>query len=281
MGWFPLRFPWLPALAALAVLCLAPVPAMAEQPLPWAIGFQRGASPTMEQITTLSTILNGIIVVIVILVTALVAYCAWRFNAKRNPVPATWSHNTKLEIAWTVIPVVILLMVAVPSFRLLYFMDRVQDADMTIKVVGHQWYWSYEYPDQDFRFDSMMVAEEDLQPGQPRLLATDEPVVLPVDVPIRIILTSEDVIHAWAVPAFGIKTDTVPGRLNETWVRITKPGTYYGQCSELCGVLHGFMPIEVRAVPQEEFDQWVAEARTRFASLSGRSNMASADDDKN
>lgn len=274
MGWFALRFPWLSALAVLAVLSLAPVPAAAEQPVPWAIGFQRGASPTMEQITTLSTILNGIIVAIVILVTALVGYCAWRFNAKRNPVPATWSHNTKLEIAWTAIPVVILLMVAVPSFRLLYFMDRVQEADMTIKVVGHQWYWSYEYPDQDFRFDSMMVAEEELQPGQPRLLATDEPVVLPVDVPIRIILTSEDVIHAWAVPAFGIKTDTVPGRLNETWVRITEPGTYYGQCSELCGVLHGFMPIEVRAVPQEEFDQWVAEARTRFASLSGRSTLA-------
>jgi cytochrome c oxidase subunit 2 len=269
------RLSWVWAVAVSAALSLAPA-AMATEPLPWAIGFQKGASPTMEGITTLSTILNGIIVAIVVYVTALVAYTAWRFNAKRNPVPATWSHNTRLEIAWTAIPAVILLIIAIPSFRLLYFMDRTMDADMTLKVVGHQWYWSYEYPDHDFKFDALMLTDEELRPGQPRLLTTDNPVVLPVGVPIRIVMTADDVIHSWAVPAFGIKTDTVPGRLNETWVQINDPGIYYGQCSELCGVNHGFMPIMVRAVPRPEYDQWVADAKTRFASISGRVSVAEA-----
>lgn len=253
------------ALSAGGAVFLAAGAASASEPLPWAIGFQTGASPTMERIAQLSTFLNGIIVLIVILVTGLVAYAAWRFNAVRNPTPATWSHNTRLEIAWTAIPALILLVIAVPSFRLLYFMDRVQDADMTLKVIGHQWYWSYEYPDQNLKFDAMMVQDADLKPGQRRLLATDNEVVLPVDVPIRIQMTSDDVMHSWAVPAFGIKTDAVPGRLNETWVRITEPGLYYGQCSELCGVNHGFMPIMVRAVPREQFAAWADGARTRFA----------------
>jgi cytochrome c oxidase subunit II len=269
------RFPWLFALGLFAVAVAGP--ALADEPLPWAIGFQKGASPTMERITTLSTILNGIIVAIVVFVTALVAYIAWRFNAKRNPTPATWSHNTKLEIAWTAIPAIILLVVAIPSFRLLYFMDRTQEAEMTLKVTGHQWYWSYEYPDQDFTFDALMVADADIQPGQRRLLTTDNPVVLPVGVPIRILMTADDVIHAWAVPAFGIKTDTVPGRTNESWVQINEPGVYYGQCSELCGVNHGFMPIMVHAVPRDEYDRWVAEAKTKFASISGGAKVAAAD----
>jgi cytochrome c oxidase subunit 2 len=228
----------------------------------------------MERISTLSTILNAIIVAIVVLVSALVAYCAWRFNSTRNPVPATWTHNTKLEIAWTAIPALILMVVAIPSFRLLYFMDRTQEAEMTLKVIGHQWYWSYEFPDHDLKFDAMMVQDGDLKPGQRRLLTTDNELVLPVDVSIRIQLTADDVIHSWAVPAFGIKTDTVPGRLNETWVKITHPGIYYGQCSELCGVNHGFMPIMVRAVPKEQFTAWVDEARTKFASL-GNAKLAS------
>lgn len=261
-------------LAAAGVL-LAPS-AWADEPLPWAIGFQRGASPTMEQITTLSTVLNGIIIGIIVLVTALVAYCAWRFNATRNPEPAQWTHNTKLEIAWTALPAIILLIIAVPSFRLLYFMDRVQDADMTLKVTGHQWYWSYDYPDHGFTFDALMIADTDLKPGQRRLLTTDNEVVLPVGVPIRIQMTADDVIHSWAVPAFGIKTDTIPGRLNETWVKINDPGTYYGQCSELCGVNHGFMPIMVRAVPKEEFDRWTAEAKTKFAAIPATTNVASS-----
>ncbi|MBI5165092.1 MAG: cytochrome c oxidase subunit II [Magnetospirillum sp.] len=246
-------------------LALAPATAAAAEPLPWAIGFQRGASTTMEGITSLSTLLNGIIVVIVVLVTVLVLYVAWRFRASRNPVPAAWTHNTTLEIAWTAIPALILLAMAFPSFHLLYFMDRAKDADMTIKVTGHQWYWSYAYPDHGIGFDAMMVDESSLQPGQLRLLTTDNELVLPVDVPIRIQLTGDDVIHSWAVPALGIKTDCTPGRLNETWVRITVPGTYYGQCSELCGVNHAFMPIMVRAVPKGEFETWVEEARTKFA----------------
>ncbi len=255
------------AVAAMAVLVGA-AGAMADEPLPWAIGFQKGASPTMERITTLSTLINGVIVAIVILVTALVAWCAWRYNATRNPTPATWSHNTPLEIAWTAIPALILVLIAIPSFRLLYFMDRVAEADMTLKVTGHQWYWSYEYLDHDLKFDALMVQDADLQPGQRRLLTTDNEVVLPVGVPIRIQLTADDVIHAWAVPAFGIKTDAVPGRLNETWVTINQPGIYYGQCSELCGVNHGFMPIMVRAVPPEQFHAWVEENRTKFAMAS-------------
>lgn len=258
------RTVWALAIAATAVaLCAGG--AWADEPLPWAIGFQKGASPTMERITTLSTLINGVIVIIVVLVSALVGWCAWRYNATRNPVPATWSHNTPLEIAWTAIPALILVLIAIPSFRLLYFMDRVQDADMTLKVTGHQWYWSYEYPDHGLKFDALMVQDSDLQPGQRRLLTTDNVVVLPAGVPIRIQLTADDVIHSWAVPAFGIKTDAVPGRLNETWVKITQPGIYYGQCSELCGVNHGFMPIMVRAVPPEQFHAWVDENRTKFA----------------
>jgi cytochrome c oxidase subunit 2 len=264
----------LPLLAAL--LMVAAVPALASEPLPWAIGFQQGASPTMERITTLSTIVNGVIVVVVILVTALVAYVAWRFNATRNPVPATWSHNTILEIAWTAIPAIILAVIAVPSFRLLYFMDRVQDADMTLKIIGHQWYWSYEYPDQNVKFDAMMVADADLKPEQRRLLSTDNEVVLPVGVPIRLQMTADDVLHSWAVPAFGVKTDAVPGRLNESWVKINQPGIYYGQCSELCGVNHAYMPITIRAVPKEQFQAWADDARSRFARITDDTNLAAA-----
>lgn len=274
------RIPWAMAAVFMAVVgvmsTMIATGAWADEPLPWAIGFQKGASPTMERITTLSTVINGVIVAIVIFVTVLVAWCAWRYNARRNPVPATWSHNTTLEIAWTAVPALILVLIAIPSFRLLYFMDRVQNADMTLKITGHQWYWSYEYPDHNLKFDALMVQDTDLKPGQRRLLTTDNEVVLPAGVPIRIQMTADDVIHSWAVPAFGIKTDAVPGRLNETWVKITTPGIYYGQCSELCGVNHGFMPIMVRAVPPEQFHAWVDEARTKFAS-GGQPALASAE----
>jgi cytochrome c oxidase subunit 2 len=260
-----MRLSALPASLGLATVIAAD--GRAAEPLPWAIGFQAGASPVMERITTLSTFLNGIIVAIVVLVTVLVAWTAWRFNARRNPNPATWTHNTRLEIAWTAIPALILVLIAVPSFRLLYYMDRTQTADMTVKVIGHQWYWSYEYPDNgDVKLDSNMVDDSSLKPGQPRLLTVDNPLVLPVGVPVRVQVTGDDVIHSWAVPAFGIKTDAIPGRLNETWVQIKEPGTYYGQCSQLCGVNHGFMPIMVRAVPKEQFHAWLDEQRSRLAS---------------
>lgn len=266
------------AVAVSALFALAgPGAAWAQRPWPWQWDFQAAGSPTMERIAALTLAVNIIIVAIVVLVVALLGYVMWRFRAERNPVPARWTHNTKLELLWTTIPVVILVAIAFPSFQLLYYMDRVKEADMTIKVTGHQWYWSYEYPEHEIGFDSLMVQEEDLAPDQLRLLSTDNPVVLPAGVPIRIQMTADDVIHAWAVPALGLKTDTVPGRLNETWVRIDKPGTYYGQCSELCGVNHAFMPIEIRAVPPDEWQAWLERARQEFALARGGTAVARAD----
>ena len=252
--------------AFLFVLAGLPAVGLADQPIEWGIGLQEAASPVMERMHDFYDLLYIVIMVIATFVTLLLAYVMIRFRASRNPVPSKTSHNTPLEIAWTVIPVFILLIIAIPAFRLLYFQDRIQDADMTLKVVGHQWYWSYEYPDQGgFTFDSIMLADDELEPGQPRLLSVDEKVVLPVDTNIRILMTADDVLHAWAVPALGVKTDTVPGRVNESWVRITREGTYYGQCSELCGVNHGFMPIQVEAVSKEAFQEWIKQAQEKYA----------------
>lgn len=250
------------AALALAGVVLSAGAAMAGQPEPWQMNMQEPASPTMERIFSLHTYITIIMIGVVLLVSALLGWCIWRFNHRRNPVPSKTSHNTLLEVAWTAVPVLILVAIAVPSFRLLYFMDRTQEADMTLKVIGHQWYWSFEYPDHDdVAIDSFMKFDEDLQDGEPRLLAVDNAVVLPVGTNIRIITTSTDVIHSFAMPALGLKTDAVPGRLNETWVRIEQPGTYYGQCSELCGVNHGFMPAAFKAVPKEEFEAWMAETQ--------------------
>jgi cytochrome c oxidase subunit 2 len=199
-------------------------------------------------------------------VLALLLYVCFRFRASANATPSRRTHNTLLEIAWTAVPVLILVVIAIPSFKLLYFMDRVTDPELTIKAIGHQWYWSYEYPDDgDFTFDAYLVADEDLQEGQPRLLTTDNAVVLPVQTDIQVLITATDVLHSWAVPAFGVKTDGVPGRINETWLRIEEPGMYYGQCSELCGDYHGFMPIMVRAVTKEEYEAWTQQAQEEFA----------------
>jgi len=262
------------ALAAVALPAVAGT-ALAGQPVPWQTGFQEAASPVAERIQSFNDLVFVIIVAITVFVLALMAYIAVRFSAKRNPVPSRRAHNTVLEILWTAVPVLILVVIAVPSLRLLYFMDRNPDAEMTIKAIGHQWYWSYEYPDHDdFAFDSIMIPEDALEPGQPRLLAVDNEVVLPVDTDVRILVTAGDVIHSWAVPAFGIKTDAVPGRINETWVRISREGTYYGQCSELCGVNHGYMPIAVRAVSKEAFEEWVAEAKQRFTRADGGTRLA-------
>jgi cytochrome c oxidase subunit 2 len=246
-------------------LVLAMGAAEASQPKPWELYFQDAASPVMREITQLHDILTVIITLITLFVMGLLLWVMWRYRASRNPQPATWSHNTPLEIAWTTIPVIILLIIAIPSFRLLYFMDRTNEADMTLKITGHQWYWSYEYPDQKIGFDSLFVQDKDLKPGQPRLLTVDNHVVLPVGKNIRLLMTADDVIHAWAIPAFGVKTDTVPGRTNESWVKIERPGIYYGQCSELCGVNHAYMPITVEAVTPEQFETWLGEARKKFA----------------
>ncbi|WP_296990873.1 cytochrome c oxidase subunit II, partial [Thalassospira sp. UBA1131] len=229
-------------------------------------------------------LLTWLMTIITVIVLALLLYVLFRFSAKRNPVPSKTTHHTLLEVVWTVVPVLILLVIAIPSFRLLYFADRVEDADMTLKIIGKQWYWTYEYPDHgNFTFDSLMIDEETaVSEGMNRLLDVDNPVVLPVDQNIRLIMTSDDVIHNWAMPSLFIKLDAVPGRLNETWTRI--PGeyagtTFYGQCSELCGVNHAYMPIAVKAVTMEEYEAWVAEAQEEFASadLPSAVSVASAE----
>jgi cytochrome c oxidase subunit 2 len=233
---------------------------------PWQMNLQPAASPVMEKVHDFHHLLLVIQVGIVLLVLAIMAYVCFRFNAKRNPVPSKTTHNTLLEVVWTAVPIVILVIIAIPGMRLLYFHDRAHDYEMTLKVTGHQWYWTYSYPDQgEFEFDSIMIPDDDLQEGQPRLLTVDNRVVLPVDTNIQVLITADDVIHNWAVPALGMKIDAVPGRTNERWVRIDKEGTYYGMCSELCGVNHGFMPIQVEAVSKEAFAEWVKQAKEEFA----------------
>lgn len=240
--------------------------ALAGQPVDWQMGFQEAASPVMEGINDFHNLLLVIIYSIVAFVTVLLIIVFVKFNAKANPVPSKTSHNTPLEVIWTVVPIMILVVIAIPSFKLLYLYDTVPNSAMTIKAVGHQWHWSYEYPDDgDFTFDAMMLEEEELEEGDPRLLATDTKIVLPVDTDVRVLVSTEDVIHSWAVPALGVKIDATPGMLNETWLRITKEGKYYGQCSELCGVNHGFMPIEIHAVSKEAYAEWVAEAQEEYA----------------
>ncbi len=240
--------------------------ALAQAPTDWSVDFQPALSPSMEEIADFNFMVTIIIVVISAFVFGLMAWVLIRYNAKRNPTPSRTTHNTLLEVAWTIVPVIILLIIAVPSFRLLYFVDRTEEADMTLKAIGHQWYWSYEYPDHgDFTFDAVMLEDDELEEGQLRLLETDNAIVLPVDTNVRLLTTADDVIHSWAVPALGVKLDSVPGRVNETWFRINREGTYYGQCSELCGTLHGFMPIKIEAVSQEAFDAWVETAREEFA----------------
>lgn len=251
---------------AAAVAMLAATAALAAQPTPWQINFQPAASPVMAEIEGFNVLLSIIIIGISIFVLGLLAFICVRFNASRNPTPSKTAHNTVLEVIWTVVPVMILVVIAVPSFRLLTYASTTPEADMTLKVTGHQWYWSYAYPDHgNFTFDSLLIEDADLKSGQLRLLETDNRVILPVDTTIRIQVTADDVLHAWAVPAFGIKMDAVPGRLNETWTRIDKEGVYYGQCSELCGVRHGFMPITVEAVSKADFEKWVVEAKETFA----------------
>ncbi len=266
----------LAALAALtATVCMAAGLAHAAgQPLPWQTGFQEAASPVMERLNDFHNMLLVIITCITVFVLVLLLIIFVRFNAKANPTPSKTAHNTMLEVAWTIVPIIILMVIVVPSFRLLYFEDKVQNADMTVKIIGHQWYWTYEYPDSgDLEFDAYMIADDELQQGQPRLLATDESVVLPVDTNIRLLVTADDVIHSWAIPAFGVKMDAVPGRMNETWVRITHEGMFYGQCSELCGVDHAFMPIQIKAVSKAAFAEWVSAAQEKFARVNQKSNQ--------
>ena len=235
--------------------------AFGAQPKPWEITLQEAATPVMENIISFHNLLLVIITLITLFVLALLVIVVVKFNAKANPVPSRTTHHTLIEVAWTLIPVLILVAIAVPSFRLLFQQLDIPKADLTVKVTGKQWYWSYAYPDNGkFEFDSLMAADK-----QPRLLGVDNEMVVPVNKIVRVQTTGADVIHAFAVPSFGIKIDSIPGRLNETWFKATKVGVYYGQCSELCGKDHAFMPIAVRVVTDQEFASWVETAKKKFA----------------
>jgi cytochrome c oxidase subunit 2 len=200
----------------------------------------------------------------------------FRFNARANPVPSKTTHNTLIEVVWTIVPVMILTAIAVPSFKLLFLQQTLPQADVTIKATGKQWFWSYAYPDAKIEFDSIMLQDKDRKPDQPRLLAVDNEVVVPVNKVVRVQVIGADVIHAFAVPSFGIKIDAVPGRLNETWFKATREGVYYGQCSELCGKDHAFMPIAVRVVGEKEYEAWLEQAKKKFASTDGEKTITVA-----
>jgi cytochrome c oxidase subunit 2 len=252
---------------ALFALTFAAAGAAEGKPEDWQIGFQPAVTDVAQQMHDFHDLLMVIITAITLFVLALLIWVIVRYNAKSNPTPSKTSHNTTVEIVWTVVPVLILLVIAVPSFRLLYAQYDVPPADLTIKATGYQWYWGYEYPDNGgFSFDSILVEQADLQPGQPYLFTVDNEVVVPVNKVIHMLVTSNDVIHNWAMPAFGVKMDAVKGRNSLVWFKVNEPGTYYGQCSELCGARHAFMPITVRAVPEAEFQTWVENAQQAFAS---------------
>jgi cytochrome c oxidase subunit 2 len=260
---------WLLAVAALLV-GRSDAFAMEVLPKPWALNWQPAFSPTMQRIHDFHDYVLIVIVLITLFVLGLIVYIGVKFHETKNPVPSKTTHNSLLEVLWTAVPVIILVVIAIPSLKLLYFMDKTDNPEMTLKIIGHQWYWSYEYPDNGkFTFDSVMVPSDEIKPGQHRLLSVDNSVVLPVDTNVRLLMTSADVIHAWAVPPLLHKIDAVPGRINESWFKITAEGTYYGQCSELCGINHGFMPIRIEAVSKDKFKAWVAAAQKKFAKVDG------------
>jgi cytochrome c oxidase subunit 2 len=238
----------------------------AGQPHPWQLGFQAPATPVMDDIVWFHSLLLWIIAAITLFVLGLLVIVIVRFNARANPVPSRTTHNTTIEVLWTVVPVLILVTIAVPSFRLLFYQLKVPPADLTVKVTGKQWFWSYAYPDQKFEFDSLMVQDKDRKPDQPRLLAVDNEMVVPVNKVVRVEVTGADVIHSFSVPSFGIKIDAIPGRLNETWFKAEREGTYYGQCSQLCGRDHAFMPIAVHVVSEKDYTAWLADAKKKYAS---------------
>jgi len=257
------------AAVLISVLTLAGVAeAGVGQPSPWEIGLQQSASPVMDNLVAFHNFLLVIITLISAFVLTLLVAVIVKFNARANPTPAKTTHNTMLEVLWTVVPVVILVVIAIPSFRLLFYQQNLPPADLTVKATGKQWYWSYGYPDAKFEFDSIMLQDQDrqkLNPVPPRLLAVDNPMVVPVNKVVRVQTIGAEVIHSFAVPSFGIKIDAIPGRLNETWFKAAREGIYYGQCSELCGKDHAFMPIEVRVVSEQAYAAWLDEAKKKFA----------------
>jgi cytochrome c oxidase subunit 2 len=250
-------------LAGAWALLGGPAHAVEGQAVPWQLGFQEAATPIMHQITSFHNFVNIIIIVIALFVMALLVVVMVRFNEKRHPQPSRTTHNTSLEIAWTVIPILILVAIAIPSFRLLFAQYDFPKADVTITATGSQWYWTYDYPDEGISFDSIMVPEAELKPGQPRLLTVDHEVVVPLNKNVIVQVKANDVIHDFAMPSFGIKIDAVPGRLEKTWFRAEQTGTFHGQCSELCGRNHAFMPIVVRVVTEEEYADWLAKTKPK------------------
>ena len=253
-------------LTILATIMVQPSLTLANQPKNWQLGFQEAASQSMRDIVWFHDyMLMPIIVAISAFVLFLMLYAMVRFRASRNPNPSKRTHNVLVEIIWTLVPCLILIVMAVPSFKVLYSQDAIPKADVTIKAIGYQWYWGYEYPDENIIFDSYMIDEKDLKENQPRLLAVDNAVYVPVNKVVKVMITANDVLHAWALPSFGVKRDAIPGRINETWFKADRTGTFYGQCSELCGIKHAFMPITVNVVSEEEYNKWLEEAKVKFA----------------
>lgn len=270
------------ALGAALFTALSTAPVLAQevlgQPTEWGLGFQRSVTPIKDQMTDFHNMLLTIITAITLLVLVLLVFVMVRFRESKNKEPARTTHNTLVEIVWTTIPVLVLVIIAIPSFRLLYATDRVPEAAMTVKATGLQWYWNYEYEHPElgtFQFDSFMLPDEEAaEAGLPRLLAVDQEMVVPVGTNVRVLVTAGDVLHAFAVPAFGVKVDAVPGRLNQVWFRVEEPGVYFGQCSELCGTNHAYMPIQVRALPPEEYEVWLNEMAEQFAEAPADSGQA-------
>ncbi len=269
----------LPVIVGLGIASSARAQPIVGVPHDWQMNFPPAYTPLMEKVESLNDLLLIIISLICAFVAGLIIYAVWRFHASRNPVPTTTTHNTVIEIAWTVLPILILVIIAIPSFRLLYYGDKATDAAFTVKVTGHQWYWSYDYPDQgNFSVDSRILSEADRvkqKPEVPRLLAVDEEMVIPKGTTIRIIGTAADSMHGWTVPGFGIKKTVIPGRLNEGWINVRDEGFYFGQCSQICGNNHSFMPIAVRVVSKPDFDKWV-EQKKKSAGLVPATGLASA-----
>ena len=260
---------------SLSVAPFASAQGVVGAPQPWEMGMQRSFSPIKDRIIDLHDLVLAIITVITLFVAALLMWVVYRYNAQRHPTPSRTSHNTILEISWTVIPVLILVVIAIPSFRLIYYQDRTPDPDMTIKVTGHQWYWEYSYPDHgNIDIESRYVGDDDLKPGQLRLLDVDNQLVIPVNKKIRILTTSEDVIHSFFIPSFGVQRYAIPGRTIETWLEANQIGTFYGECNQICGQNHSQMPISVRAVSEADFKTWVDQAK-KAASVTQLPKLAS------
>lgn len=257
-------------LALLTLLAWTASPATAQVPLPWQMGLQAPHSSVQAEVQSLNTFVLYIIIAITVFVAGLLLYVIVKFNHKANPIPSRTSHNTVIEILWTTVPVLILIAIAVPSFRLVYFQDRTTKPDMTVKVTGHQWYWEYTYPEQGgLDFQSYMIPEKQLKPEQRSLrqLAVDNPLVVPVGKNVRVLIASGDVLHSFFIPSLGVQRYAIPGRIIETWFNVDKPGDYYGECNQICGINHDAMSIEVHAVSEADYAAWLKEAKNKFSAV--------------